>query len=1178
MKKLLIIFLSLLLCNVIHAQKITEQQALEKAKAFMKDKVFSNRGKSLKRAMDKDNYDAFYIFNSENDNGFVIVSGDERTTDILGYSDKGHIDLENIPENLLAWLNYYNKEIQLLDSGQKQYVKRANKAAVAPLIQTKWNQNEPYNRMCPEKNGEKCPSGCVATAIAQVMYYYKWPTVETAEMPEYWAGCADEYYPSMPATTFDWDNMKLEYNSNNGMPDYSDKEANAVANLMRYCGQAVSMEYENGGSSASVVGNELCFRFWYSYNIKRVQRSNYSTTEWEEMMYNEIKEGRPILYSGRLPGAGHEFICDGYDGNGLFHINWGWGGGSDGFYVLNILDLNYEGVLGGYSSEGFSMGQEAIIGIEPNYAVDTHNILIFNVKSMGWNSRPSLDKDLRMSISLNAFYAYNLKEFKGEYCLAVFRNGQLTETILPNNGTIYDNNSTATIEFLFGANWAEECTVKLFYRADSSEEWKDTHLWSYDYSPNDMIIGDCINNFPIINTWGHTTEGYKESNMTINSVTFDNELVSGVKNFATINVTNTGDSYELPIYVYIDNKMMAGGSAWLSPQETGEIRISFTPESAGEKIFDIHATTYVVNNNDGTIKEVIKTYFSETITISLGTKLDFNGIYYNVDWQNKELEILSKPDYSRYSGDFIIPESVNYDGNTYKVTSIGESAFANCYDLTSITIPNSVTSIKNLSFYGCKGLTSLTIPNSVTSIGYSAFMGCTGLTSLTIPASVAFIDKVAFSDCNFSSIVVEDENINYDSRENCNAIIHTASNTLILGCKETIIPNSVTGIDYRAFGNCKGLSSIIIPQNVIVIGTSTFEGCKDLTSIEIPKNAKTIMRNAFKGCTNLASVTLPKSVTFIGNNAFGGCVNLKAIYNYATEPIGLGENISPESSHVFEGIDKDLCILYVPKNSVEKYQAAEGWKEFKQIMPLPTASDIISGDANGDSEVNVADIVEIVNFILGKPSAKFLETAADLNGDGEINVSDIVKLVSIIMSTNNVRQRSPMVGSIDHDELMLAESEDNALSLCLNNENCYVASQFDVRLSDGLSLNSIMLNNGRRNGHLMAYSAIGENLYRVIIYSPENNPFVGNSGELLKIKTEGTGDVEISNILFITSNQSEKTFSKLHYAATMIQTLETSEPMDVYSLDGRQIRKQVETTDGLKKGIYIINRQKIIIN
>ena len=338
------------------------------------------------------------------------------------------------------------------------------------------------------------------------------------------------------------------------------------------------------------------------------------------------------------------------------------------------------------------------------------------------------------------------------------------------------------------------------------------------------------------------------------------------------------------------------------------------------------------------------------------------------------------------------------------------------------------------------------------------------------------------------------------------------------------------------------------------------------------------MRNAFKGCTNLASVTLPKSVTFIGNNAFGGCVNLKAIYNYATEPIGLGENISPESSHVFEGIDKDLCILYVPKNSVEKYQAAEGWKEFKQIMPLPTASDIISGDANGDSEVNVADIVEIVNFILGKPSAKFLETAADLNGDGEINVSDIVKLVSIIMSTNNVRQRSPMVGSIDHDELMLAESEDNALSLCLNNENCYVASQFDVRLSDGLSLNSIMLNNERRNGHLMTYSAIGENLYRVVIYSPENRPFTGNSGELLKIKTEGTGDVEISNILFITSNQLEKTFSTLHYGATMIQTLETSESKDVYSLDGRQIRKQVKTTDGLKKGVYIINGKKMIQN
>ena len=244
-----------------------------------------------------------------------------------------------------------------------------------------------------------------------------------------------------------------------------------------------------------------------------------------------------------------------------------------------------------------------------------------------------------------------------------------------------------------------------------------------------------------------------------------------------------------------------------------------------------------------------------------------------------------------------------------------------------------------------------------------------------------------------------------------------------------------------------------------------------------------------------------------------------------------------------------------------------------------TVNKFLVGDVNSDRELNVADIVEIVNYILGKPSTKFIKAAADLSGDDDVNVTDIVKLVSIIMSANNgSRMRALPLDYTDNDLLALAGNNDGSLSLQLKNDGGYVASQFDVRLSDGLSLNSIMLNNERRNGHLMTYSAIGENLYRVVIYSPENRPFTGNSGELLKIMTEGTGDVEISNILFITSNQSEKTFSTLHYGATMIQTLETFEPMDVYSLDGRQIRKQVKTTDGLKKGVYIINGKKMIQN
>ena len=384
----------------------------------------------------------------------------------------------------------------------------------------------------------------------------------------------------------------------------------------------------------------------------------------------------------------------------------------------------------------------------------------------------------------------------------------------------------------------------------------------------------------------------------------------------------------------------------------------------------------------------------------------YNGqtLYYNIVNDEAQVTYPSTTNnpwggYTRPRGSLEIPATVRNNNTAYLVTSIDERAFSSCSSLTSVTIPNSVTSIGEYAFYGCSNLSNLYLGDFVTSIDMFAFGRCVGLTSVTIPSSVTSIGSGIFIGCTgLTSISVDAENTVYDSRNNCNAIIKTSTNTLIQGCQNSTIPNGVTSIDNnafndhtgltsisipvsvtsighdafygcirltcvslpdsvisinsRAFSGCSGLTSVSIPNTITSIKLATFYGCSRLTSITIPNSVTSIGESAFNGCSSLTSMTIPNSVTSIGQNAFKECIGLESvtipnsvtsIENAAFSGCSDLQSITVEAetfpataANAFSGVPTDIPVN-VPCGSGLAYQAATGWSQFTNIQEDPNS-------------------------------------------------------------------------------------------------------------------------------------------------------------------------------------------------------------------------------------------------
>ncbi|MCR5780530.1 MAG: C10 family peptidase [Bacteroidaceae bacterium] len=355
MKRIFITSALILACALIHAQHISEEDALAYASEFFQGRATSQlpnpaTGRKIARKAPRlkvaASRDEFYIFNDEANDGFVIVSAEAATPTILGYSYEGSYDETDVPEAMQAWLDSYAEQIRWVASNQltETGVSFIEREKIAPLLKSKWHQDAPYNGACPKYNGEQCPTGCGPNAMAQVMNYWKYPETVQKTIARTLNANYSDYQSEVPAgTPIEWSKILNNYEGTTTLA-----QQQAVANLLFYCGLSSSTAYFPNGTTSDNTTYPHVLREYFGYQgaMRVWNRQNMSYERWQEIIYDELSHGRPVIMGGCTyyvfedGEAGHVFVCDGYDGEDFYHINWGWGGEQDAFFRLDILNFS----------------------------------------------------------------------------------------------------------------------------------------------------------------------------------------------------------------------------------------------------------------------------------------------------------------------------------------------------------------------------------------------------------------------------------------------------------------------------------------------------------------------------------------------------------------------------------------------------------------------------------------------------------------------------------------------------------------------------------------------------------------------------------------------------------------------------------------------------------------------
>ena len=608
MKRICFALLTFVVTMSVMASPIDRRQARQVAEKFLQTRGSAISGEAARAIGGKQSVSGhpLYVFNAANDRGFVIVAGDDSVESIIGYTTHGSFDDGDLPENFRSWLEQTAAEIasikdspaQARDASVPMATARpiAIHAAIEPLIITTWNQGNTdnvYNAHLPLVDGNLPCTGCTATAGAQLMYYYHndLPYM-TLSVPGYTLTDKDGNDAShgaktsedLPAIHFQWDKMKTSYSKDD--PDID--AVNAVADLMLYCGYAAHMNYglsdKHGGSSASTSTLADGMSKFFDFNPRTwrsVTRAYYSISEWDELIYNELANGRPIIYSGSYKG-GHAFICDGYDGAGMYHFNWGWGGNYNGYFKLQATNPYGEQNT---AKMGYIDSNYCIIGLQPNawpsftYAdsddtwetvsVDGIVTKIYTYTIEG----TTLTIQFHNNTEEDRDFGFAMGELINDYSFSIVDDGyESQENKTLKSGylrklkfNVADYNLSEGVHYLVPLN-----------KLKGETEWKRCVPTDIYFEVN--VAGGTYSIIP------HPIE-----NLQINQFDLASGGTPGKSQGINLSITNNGDNIEAKLYVYVgtadDNGEHVGGkTARIASGSTKDYNIHISKLDAGNHV------------------------------------------------------------------------------------------------------------------------------------------------------------------------------------------------------------------------------------------------------------------------------------------------------------------------------------------------------------------------------------------------------------------------------------------------------------------------------------------------------------------------------------------------------------------------------------------------------------------